>query len=421
MRGTRGWSVALLLVVFSAGTAFGAEPASIAGRFRRGVSLHGPLTWGRANADRTGYLQPVYDDDPRYVLPVELLRRVKAVGFDFIRLSVDPGPLLALTGAERDALDDHCLDIVRRIRALGLDVVFDFHPISMVRPFGRTAIMTSEGDTLLTAYVALVSRFARRLAPLDPGHIALEPMNEPAIGNDPAATARWQGLMDRLYDAVRAEAPRLPVVVTGGSGGNLDALLALQPGHYDRNTLYSFHFYRPYLLTHAGVGNPLSIQTFASGLPYPADPAGLAEFQATLEQRVNAHPRLEPTERSNLLTAGRRQVENYFRTEGRLDYITTNFDKVAQWARQHGLDPGQIFLGEFGVTQQGRGNAFGILPEDRARWLTDVRREAEARGFGWAMWNLTGASAWGMVLTELAHPDRLDALTLAALGLTASE
>ena len=62
-----------------------------------GVALHGPLTWGNTDPGRTAYAWPLYEGT-KYDVPVNLLRQVKAAGFDFIRLTVDPGPLLAFQG-----------------------------------------------------------------------------------------------------------------------------------------------------------------------------------------------------------------------------------------------------------------------------------------------------------------------------------
>src|SRR5262245_2930502 len=77
-----------------------------------GVGLHGPLTWGHTDAAHARYLTPVYAG-AEYALPLPLLREVKASGFDFIRLSVDPGPLIALEEAEREALEAQVADAVK--------------------------------------------------------------------------------------------------------------------------------------------------------------------------------------------------------------------------------------------------------------------------------------------------------------------
>ena len=70
-------------------------PALAGPPLKNGVALHGPMTWGRTNAAQTWYAWPVYTS-PAYDVPTALLQKVKAAGFDYIRLSVDPGPFLGV-------------------------------------------------------------------------------------------------------------------------------------------------------------------------------------------------------------------------------------------------------------------------------------------------------------------------------------
>jgi len=53
-------------------------------------------------------------------------------------------------------------------------------------------------------------------------------------------------------------------------------------------------------------------------------------------------------------------------------------------------------------------------PQDRARWLSDVRTSLERHGMGWAMWDYSGG--FGVVTKQngQAVPDEV---TLRALGL----
>ncbi len=130
-----------------AGTAEASPPLAT------GVALHGPLTWGLTDPARTTYAWPLYED-ARYDVPVDLLRQVRAAGFDFIRLTVDPGPLLALQGEKRDALDQRLLDVIGQIRSTGLDVLVDFAPIRMVKAYAAEHL---ESD-LFPAYTAMIRR-----------------------------------------------------------------------------------------------------------------------------------------------------------------------------------------------------------------------------------------------------------------------
>jgi endoglucanase len=63
-------------------------------------------------------------------------------------------------------------------------------------------------------------------------------------------------------------------------------------------------------------------------------------------------------------------------------------------------------------------NEFGVFrradPQDRARWLTDVRTSLERHNIGWAMWDYSGSFG---VATKKDGRSTLDESTIKALGL----
>jgi len=64
-------------------------------------------------------------------------------------------------------------------------------------------------------------------------------------------------------------------------------------------------------------------------------------------------------------------------------------------------------------------NEFGVYrsfadPQDRARWITDVRTSLERHNIGWAMWDYSGS--FGLV-TNRETKAKPDEVTLRALGL----
>jgi endoglucanase len=387
-----------------------AAPAEASPPLKNGVALHGPLTWGKTDPDRTTYAWPLYED-PRYDVPVALLRKVKAAGFDFIRLTVDPGPLLAFKGAQRDELDRRMTDTIARIRDTGLDVLVDFAPIRMVKPYAAEHLETD----LFPAYTDMIRHSARMLTGLGTDHIAIEPMNEPQQDGP-----KWQEKMKSLYGAVRAESPEMTVIVTGGRGGGLDGLLALDPTPFagDANVRFSLHYYLPYIFSHEGVLTSVKharIWAYTTGLPYPAKPEQLAEFWALVKTRVQA-ANLPPGEEAEILADGSRQLDDYFNGQGTRAGIAANLDRVSGWADSHHIPPARIFVGEFGATQKSPSHD-GALPQDRARWLSDVRQEIEGRGFRWSLWNLNDKGSGGMTLVSATDDTAIDPTTAAAVGM----
>jgi endoglucanase len=72
-----------------------------------------------------------------------------------------------------------------------------------------------------------------------------------------------------------------------------------------------------------------------------------------------------------------------------------------------------VFLGEFGVRKTAL-NAVGARAAERWHWLRDVREEAEARGFPWAVWVYRGSGGFALADGE---GTAIEAGTVAALGL----
>ena len=67
-------------------------------------------------------------------------------------------------------------------------------------------------------------------------------------------------------------------------------------------------------------------------------------------------------------------------------------------------------------------NEFGVYrnadPQDRSRWLTDVRESLERHNIGWAMWDYSGSFG---VVTKKDGKAALDETTVKALGLKMPE
>ena len=85
--------------------------------------------------------------------------------------------------------------------------------------------------------------------------------------------------------------------------------------------------------------------------------------------------------------------------------INAELDQVSAWAKRRNVP---ITCNEFGVYRK------AAKPEDRARWISDVRTALEQHGMGWTMWDYSGG--FGVVTKDSgrAVPDEV---TLRALGL----
>ena len=395
-----------------------ASPASAGPPFRRGIGVHSLLNWGALVPGRPDRYTPRPFSGPDYELPDGLLARVAEAGFDFVRLTVDPGPFLQLTGPDRDALDARLAATVRRLLALRLAVVVDLHGNTQVPAYDPQAVVASGDGPLFRSYLALVRRTARVLAGLERTDVAFELMNEPPYGYDDATRTRWQSQIEALHAAARAEAPTMTLVLTGSHGGDRDGLADLDPRPFkDSRVLYSFHYYEPHDFTHQGVkeeGAEGRYRQYLSGLPYPSDSLPRALVDATVRDNIAADPALTPAARTAIRRQAEARITAYLATPRNRSGIARDFEKVSAWAKRHAIPGDRIFLGEFGATRSYDDHRAGD-PIAYETWIRDVRQEAEARQFGWAIWALTGTG--GMALNDTDGGSGLDPGSLLALGL----
>ncbi len=386
--------------------------------FRRGIAIHSLMNWGHRRPDRPRH----YTDDPfsgaEHMLPDALLANVAAAGFDFVRLTLDPGPFLDLDGPPRDALDRRLLATIRRLHGFGLAVLVDLHPNTQVRTYDPVTWLGSESDPMVARYTALLRRIARLLGGLGTPSVAFELMNEPPYGYHPAGARRWQSLQRSFHDAARAEAPALRLVLTGARGGSPAGLLDVDPAPFRGSAVfYSFHYYEPHVFTHEGVmadEDGTRSWRYMSDLPYPTDRVPREVVLATIASNVDQDTGLDPDARSGALRAALATADDYLASGFGPAQVAKDFDGVLGWARSSGVDPGSILLGEFGVTRT-YGRYRAADPVSRAAWLHDVRTAAETRGFRWALWELKGSG--GMATVETDEATTLDGATLQALGL----
>jgi endoglucanase len=379
--------------------------AEDAAGFRHGIGVGHAMGWAAVEPapSRSFVFPPFADSAGNFGSELRLLRRA---GFDFIRLAVDPGPFLQLQGSRRDRLDDILIDRVRLILSSGLGVIVDFHPSDLHPDYLAEALTRGVDTPLFQSYVRMLVRTAGLLERLQSRNVALEIMNEP-----PVTPARWQPLLEAAYKAVRERAPRLTLVLDGGDEGGIDGLLALDAFAKDPAALLSFHYYDPYQFTHQGA--PWVDARYLADVPYPASARPLQQTLDASAAMISASD-LSPGEKSRAKADARQRLEGYRRSAFDRRTIAQRFDRVAQWAKDHGVPESRIILGEFGVRGQGE-HIGGARSADRARWIRDVREEADAHGFIWAAWVYRGSGGFALVRDEASA--ELDPTVTQALGL----
>ena len=405
-----------LLVAASFANPIHAEPIAL----QRGVAVHDWLNWAPLGADGT-YRSPPYRTQEEWLSGARPLtdwpagdqfERIRRMGFDFVRLTVDPGPLVASTGARRDEALAVLETAVWQITSADLKVVFDLHGVSQVPEYGMEMIYGGAGSQGVADYRAMLVDVARMLASVDTTMVALEPFNEPAYYPcDASGTEDWQQIMTDTVADIRSVSTDLTIVATGACGGSITGLTDLNPQFDDPNLLYSFHMYEPHSFTHQRLDDP---ESFASGLPWPAS-AGTPELTIETLRAFMDQAGIGFAQQARNLLEVQPLVAEYFQEDWGPRQLEERFSEALNWAEQHGIASNRLFMGEFGailITSDGRMGAFNA---DRLRYLTAVREQAEKHDIPWSIWEYS--NPYGMSLILPTGPADADTQMLEALGL----
>jgi hypothetical protein len=344
-------------------------PASRLARLRHGINLS---HWFAQSAD---YSKAHLESHTT----AEDLALIRSIGFDHVRLTLDPAPLFngedpgRLT-AEHLKYLDNALDL---ILAQGLAVIVDIHPSDEFK------VRLNSNDRQIEAFGQFWRSLAQHLATRDPERVFLEVINEPMVEDG----YRWFGMQGKLISAIRSAAPQHTIIASGHRWSSIAELLFLEP-YADRNIIYNFHFYEPMAFTHQGASWAGPHLSFYKNIPYPSTPESVSKVLDTIQD--------DPA-RYNLL--------RYGEDGWNVARIDREIGMAAAWAAKYQVP---LTCNEFGTFRK------FAPPADRAVWIRDLRTALEKYGIGWTMWDYAGGFA--VVNKQNGHATP-DAEVVKALGL----
>ena len=356
----------------SVGTTVSAAAFARSQHLRHGINLS---EWFAQVWDKRGYTKEHLDT----WTTAEDIALIKSMGFDHVRLSVNPQPMF--TSNQPNQLPAEYLGYldaaVKMILDHGLVVVIDMHPNSDFKQ------RLGSDDAFVQQFADFWRAVAQHYSTWDPDHVLLETLNEPEMRD----RYRWWGAQAQIAAAIRAGAPRHTIIAAGARWSDDDDLVFQEPLR-DPNIIYNFHFYEPHIFTHQGATWSEYYWHWLRGLHYPSTPESAEHVAA-----------LVPGD------ADRLQVIRYGYEHWDAARMEAEMKQAAEWANRRGVP---LVCNEFGVYRNYSD------PQDRAAWLRDVRTALEHNGIGWAMWDYSGSFGVVMKKDGKAVPDEN---VLKALGL----
>src|SRR5436190_10260538 len=306
---------------------------------------------------------------------------IKAMGFDHVRFPIEPAPIMSPTdpGALRADYVRYLDAALDMILAHGLAVIIDIHSSDEFK-------LRLKDDRQVEVFAKFWRALAEHLSTRDPELVFLETINEPMV-EDPY---RWYGIQAKLIAAIRAGAPHHTIIASGYRWSGLAEMLALEP-YSDANVIYNFHYYDPFPFTHQGATWAGPNLQFYSKVPYPSSPESVARM---LDSVADESARL------NLV--------HYGQDRWNAERIDRDISMAAEWGAKHHVP---VTCNEFGAYRRFSN------PEDRARWIADMRAVLERHDIGWTMWDYAGGFSVVNKTNGHATPDPE---TIKALGLVSS-
>jgi endoglucanase len=347
-------------------------PASRLARLRHGINAS---EWFSQVYDKRGYTKEHFQN----WTTAEDIALMKSMGFDHVRLSVNPQPMMLEHRPDEIPAEylGHLDAAIKLILDQQMAVVIDLHPESDFK--ARLA----KDDSFVQEFADFWRALARHYSAWDADRVFFEILNEPEFTD----RYRWYGVQAKLAASIREGAPLHTIIAAGARWSDDDELVFLETLR-DSNVVYNFHFYSPHIFTHQGATWGAYFWHWVKGLHYPSSPESAAKVAAGVPDAVD-----------------RLAVIRYGQDHWDAARIDAEITQVAQWAQQNGVP---VVCNEFGVYR-----AYAD-PRDREAWIHDVRNALERHGMGWTMWDYSGS--FGVVVKKDGRsiPDEV---TLRALGL----
>ena len=340
---------------------------------RHGINLS---KWFAGSTDPSAYTQQHFET----AITAQDIALIRAMGFDYVRLSVDPRPMFHEKQSDQIA-GDYLTQLDAAVKMLldqGLAVDIDIYADADFKQRLAT------DDEFVEEFAGFWRALAQHWAALDPDRVFFEILNEPG-GKD---SYRWYGVEAKLETAIREGAPRQTIIATGAHWSDDDDLVFLEPLR-DPNVIYAFHFYEPHVFTHQGATWSTNYWHSLKGVPYPSNRDNI---QTVMQQLTDPVHRLA--------------LERYGMDHWGAARIDGEISQVAAWASHWNVP---VICNEFGVYRK------NADPGDRAAWISDVRTSLEKHGIGWAMWDYDGG--FDVVNRQQDGKAVPDAATVRALGL----
>lgn len=281
------------------------------------------------------------------------IQRISSWGLDHVRLPIDCEAIETDDGIYKDdgfAYIDSCIEWCKKY---GLTMVLDIHKTAGYT-FNNAFCEENnlfKNKTLQQRFVAIWRELARRYAN-EKDTVIFELLNEVVESEN---SEPWNQLAFRAISAIREYAPVTRIIV-GGIEWNSVRGVALLDKPFDKNIIYTFHFYEPFVFTHQN----------ASWVPETKDLQ--IEYPSSYENYVHA---------ASIVGEKAAFIFNSDIKEIGVPMLEQLVIKAVEVAEDRGV---ALYCGEYGVIDQ-------APAQSTLKWYQDMHQIFEKYHIGRAAWS----------------------------------
>ena len=304
---------------------------------------------------------------------------IKNLGCDVVRIPVHFASFLTDKKEVNPIIYEYLDKACDWAEELGMYIVIDNHSFNS----GTYPTPAKVEESLLLLWPQIASHYKNRSE-----LIVYEILNEPQFGNK-----EWEPIQKKALEAIRKVDKKHTVVVTGAEWSGLNAMCSLQPLN-DKNIIYTFHFYEPFIFTHQGAnwGDP-GLQLL-SNIPFPYNKDKMPEIPS-----------------DSKISSLRGQLANYPKT-GNAPTLKKRLEQAAAFSEKVGAP---VWCGEMGV------HDVAVLNEDRNNWYKSVGAILSDLKMPFCVWGYDDSFGLFTPGSKKKYPYDLNSDVLSALGMTVPE
>lgn len=349
-----GIGVALVTASFAASSfqtqAPNGVPSPLLKKLTRGVNITRWFCYG-SPTDATTFKGYLLDED---------FQNFKRLGVNYVRLCISPEVIYREGTPDPTNLQyiDGALD---RLEKAGLAVLWDLHDNGQMK--------LDEPGHDNSGFIKFWEALATHYKGKQESSIVFELLNEPIFQKNADV---WYKLQSQTVAAIRAIDPKRTILVASTGWDGIDTLLNMKPLD-EKNLIYSFHCYDPFVFTHQGATWTGEQQKALKDVPFPSSPEGVSAMIDKIPSQFQG------------------AVRDYGERRFDAKYLYDRLASAVRWGAQNRVP---VLLGEFGAYPP------VSPPDSRARWFDGISEAIKSLNLPNALWGYDDGFGFGRTVSS---------------------